>query len=332
MSTIDLLKAHGCSNDVFLIDGSPERLGLSGSDLGTFVRALCNRHGSLGADGVYFVDTDAATPEASYFNADGSTAEYCGNGLRCVGRWLLDRGGSGPIAVLSGGDRFEVAEVASPWAGVRNISVRGERPVRFMKFGGSGAAYSATTIPELHNRLRFSAFNGPNPHLVAVVDEYDESLLEVIGVAANADRGHFARGINTSFVLATMPADGTPDYYVRTYERGVGFTPSCASGAVASVATLVTQKIVAPNSRVLLRNNGGPLWISIDGDADNLYPTQAGNATNVYRTEVDVAAVIASGGALPIEVDFFDTEAIAYQHLFDDSVEHLRRHGVAIAA
>lgn len=66
-TTIDLLKAHGCANDVFLIDGAPGVFGLSGPKLTMFVRNLCDRAGFLGADGVYFIDLSSGRAVAQYF-------------------------------------------------------------------------------------------------------------------------------------------------------------------------------------------------------------------------------------------------------------------------
>ena len=267
MSRLELLKAHGCGNDVFLVDGSPEQLGFTDAKRSAFVRAICSRS-SLGADGVYFIDAQRTIPTAWYFNSDGSPAEFCGNGFRCVGRWLLDRFEQDQLIAMSGNDRFEVSRAEQLAPGVVSIGVASERPIRFMQFGASRSTYQAAPLRRYSPSRLFTAFNGPNPHLISVVDAFDEQELELVGVMANDDRSQFANGINTSFVLPGNPA--RTDFYARTYERGAGFTTSCASGAAASAAALVSLGLADAETWLTVRNNGGPLTIAIRGEKGNL--------------------------------------------------------------
>src|ERR1700728_4049487 len=88
----EILNAHGSRNDIFVAELAPGDFA-SETDLRTFVRNLCDRGGPFGADGVYFYDAAPAVPEAWFFNPDGSAAEFCGNGMRCLGRVILDRRG-----------------------------------------------------------------------------------------------------------------------------------------------------------------------------------------------------------------------------------------------
>jgi len=282
----------------------------------------------MGADGVYFIDTSPSVAVAQYFNSDGSPAEYCGNGLRCVGRWLAEKDDVDRTVVVSGGEKFEVDVLPPSSEGVHNISVRSERPVRLMRFGASGTTLRSAMVPELSRQLRFTAFNGPNPHLVACVENYDEDLLRSIGETANADRSRFAHGINTSFVLP-VSSDGR-DFYVRTFERGVGFTPSCASGAAAAAALLALDGLAPIGEPIRVRNNGGPLTITIHGDEDNLYPTQAGNATYVYAASVDVGLIV-NGSVKDFALEAFLDEMQAVDTLWWKNARHLEDLGVNIS-
>lgn len=231
--------------------------------------------------------------------------------------------------VFSGNDQFEAVILPDSAEGVHNVSIRSERPVRFMKFGASGATLRSTVIPEISSELKFTAFNGPNPHLVAYVNEYNEDLLFEVGRAADADRSRFAHGINTSFVLPAS-TDGR-DFYVRTFERGAGFTPSCASGAVASSAFLVMEGLAPLDEPIRIRNNGGPLTITIQGDEDNLFPTQAGNATYVYRTSVNIDSVL-HGELRHASLDAFIEEMQAVDSLWWKNARHLESLGVDVSA
>jgi diaminopimelate epimerase len=319
---LNVLKAHGCSNDVFLIDRAPETLGLSDVDLQKFVVELCSRRGSLGADGAYFIDDSPTIPRALYFNSDGSRSEYCGNGLRCVGRWLLEQRKVSTILVQSGSsadDTFEVSW-AEETSDVRRVKVQSARPVRYMKFGASMSTIQNEKLP-YSDELRFTAFNGPNPHLVAVVESFDETLLETIGVFANADRTRFLNGINTTFVLPIDKASN--EFYVRTYERGAGFTESCASGASAAVALLVHEKIVEPSKQVTIINNGGRIDVLIEGDEDNLYPTQSGNASYVYKAEVDVESLVSGQHPKVTNMEAFADEMMAFDRILTADLDRL---------
>ena len=86
----EILNAHGSLNDIFVAELTPGDFA-SDTDLRAFVRNLCDRDGPFGGDGVYFYDAAPAVPEAWFFNPDGSAAEFCGNGMRCLGRVILDR-------------------------------------------------------------------------------------------------------------------------------------------------------------------------------------------------------------------------------------------------
>ena len=89
----EILNAHGSLNDIFVTELTPGDFA-SETDLRAFVRRLCDRRGPFGGDGVYFYDASRTVPEAWFFNPDGSAAEFCGNGMRCLGRVILDRRGA----------------------------------------------------------------------------------------------------------------------------------------------------------------------------------------------------------------------------------------------
>ena len=85
----EILNAHGSKNDIFVVALTPRDFA-SHQDLRGFVRRLCDRAGPFGGDGVYFYDLAPAVPQAWFFNPDGSSAEFCRNGMRCLGRVILD--------------------------------------------------------------------------------------------------------------------------------------------------------------------------------------------------------------------------------------------------
>src|ERR1700734_14496 len=108
----EILKAHGSRNDIFVVPLRPAAFA-TGADLRAFVRALCDRGGPLGGDGAYFYDARPDTPSAWFFNPDGSSAEFCGNGMRCLGRVILDLRGTDSATISSGGRQYTVRRGAT---------------------------------------------------------------------------------------------------------------------------------------------------------------------------------------------------------------------------
>src|SRR5260370_24801937 len=97
----ELLTAHGSTNDIFVAAMTPRDFA-SEAGLRAFVRRLCDRAGPFGGDGIYFYDARPDVPEAWFFNPDGSSAEFCGNGMRRLGRGRLDRPGPHAAGSRSG--------------------------------------------------------------------------------------------------------------------------------------------------------------------------------------------------------------------------------------
>jgi diaminopimelate epimerase len=274
---MELLKSHGSRNEIFVAPVRP--CDLAAAD---FVRAVCSRDAwTGGGDGVYFYDGD----EAWFFNPDGSAAEFCGNGMRLLGRELLDTRGTDSQTITSGSSTYTVRRAPSV-SGVRQVAV--EMP----------ALTFITTVP--HPFEDFTSVQVPNPHVVAVVDKYSEEDLVSYGLSAVTA---FPQGANVSFLL---PLSAPDEVFVRTFERGAGLTPSCGSGAVASRAVYSRVAGVAPSLPVLVRNAGGVArsWISVRDGA--WHPVLEGNATEIFRASVD------SSGAMLTPPVFAADEEAAY--------------------
>ena len=116
----EILNAHGSLNDIFVTELTPGDFA-SETDLRAFVRRLCDRRGPFGGDGVYFYDASRTVPEAWFFNPDGSAAEFCGNGMRCLGRVILDRRGAETAEIRSGTRHYTVRRGAA-----RDVPRRGQ--------------------------------------------------------------------------------------------------------------------------------------------------------------------------------------------------------------
>jgi diaminopimelate epimerase len=305
----EILNAHGSLNDIFVAELTPGDFA-SETDLRAFVRNLCDRGGPFGGDGVYLYDAGPAVPEAWFFNPDGTAAEFCGNGMRCLGRVILDRRGIEVAEIRSGTREYTVRRGATTPGGVRQVRLEHpavdfepENPV--VKNRSPAVQVS---LPELDPALAFTAVTIPNPHLVAVIDKYVESDLVAMGEQVAARHELFPAGANLS-VLLPFSAD---EVFVRTFERGAGLTASCGSGMAAARAVYSRVGRADPERDILIRNAGGMATASLRVRDGQWFPVLEGNATFVYRADVDPRQLAQGDGdrePYPDEIRAYATQA-----------------------
>jgi diaminopimelate epimerase len=299
-----LVKTHGSLNEIFALEATPGAW-TSDAELREFVRRVCDRSTwTGGSDGIYLYDPSEPNARAWFFNPDGSSAEFCGNGMRALGRLILDLRGTDTEVVSSGGRDYTVHRAPSTPEGVRQVLLE-LPPLRFDDAG----------LPEPFGG--FTAVAVPNPHVIAIVGEYSEP--DLIDLGKRADEV-FPEGANVSFLQplndpAGVVSEGiapegpvsespvsespvsespvsespVPEVFVRTFERGAGLTPSCGSGVVASRAAYSRVTGLDPAQRLVVRNAGGVAAASIQVRDNAWHPLLEGNATVVYRAEVDLA-------------------------------------------
>lgn len=249
-------KYHGARNDFIILDA---RAGVV-DDLPSFALRWCDRHGGIGADGVLVVGNSERAPVSMrVINADGSEAEMCGNGVRCVARYLDERGE---------GARFDVDTIA----GIIRTDVieRGEVYLVRVDMGVPRIVSVDQTEPQS------TIVDTGNRHLVLFREEIEGFDLWSIGEATKSD-ARYAGGINVHLV----EVEGPSTLRVRHYERGAGLTMACGTGAVASaVASIVRGAVVSP---VTVRVPGGELTIEWDGSG-RVFMT--GPAVHVFDTAI----------------------------------------------
>ena len=321
----EILNAHGSKNDIFVAAMRPRDFA-SESDLQAFVRHLCDRDGPFGGDGIYFYDAGPQVPQAWFFNPDGSSAEFCGNGMRCLGRVVLDRRGADAAVIRSGQAEYTVRRGATTDEGVRQISL--EHPAvdftpRTAVVTGRNPLAEAR-LPELDPALEFTAVTIGNPHLVAVIDKYVESDLVAMGERVAARPDVFPAGANLSVLLPLEPAE----VFVRTFERGAGLTASCGSGMAASRAVYSVASRIDPERDVVVRNAGGMATVSLRVRHDQWHPVLEGNATFVYAAEVDPDALARGYRVAAAEREPYQDEGRAYAALEERNAARLRAAGV----
>ena len=323
----EILNAHGSKNDIFVAAMTPRDFA-SGAELEAFVRHLCDRAGPFGGDGIYFYDPRPQIPEAWFFNPDGSSAEFCGNGMRCLGRVILEQRDAGSAVIRSGPLEYTVRRAPGTAEGVRQISL--EHPAVDFSPGQPVVAGHPTLtteqLPGLDPALRFTAVTIPNAHLVALVDKYVESELIAMGERIAAQPEVFPVGANLSVLLPLEPAE----VFVRTFERGAGLTASCGSGMAASRAVYSRTGHAEPEQDVLVRNAGGVATVALRTHEKRWHPVLTGNATFVYRAEVDPAA-LALGSSASSGREVFTSDVAAYTALDERNAARLRAAGIETA-
>ncbi len=239
------LKMHGAHNTFVLVDERPR----TRDSYAALARDVCAPEGPFdGADGLLVVgDAVGAVAEMRIFNADGSEPEMCGNGVRCVARYLVDRGA---------GDAFTISTVAGPIVTkiVSHDPFEARIDVGPVSFAADG---TTETIEVLGRSWSFVAASLGNPHAVAFVDDVAAIDLDALGRAFNA-HARFPQGVNLHIARVASNEPQTLD--VRHYERGVGLTQACGTGAVASAAVAIVARGFA--SPVTVRVPGGTLRVA----------------------------------------------------------------------
>jgi diaminopimelate epimerase len=261
---VQFIKGHGTGNDFVILPDPDGTLSLTPS----LVADLCDRHFGIGADGVLHVVRSAKHPDAAglaaeaewfmdYWNADGSIAEMCGNGVRVFTRYLLAGGLAAsppspdglPIATRAG---VVVAVVDS-----ETIAVRMTPPRRYAT---STASLGALIVPG-------AAVDCGNPHLVCHVSAPLETL--DLHIAPGYDPAVFPHGVNVEFARpATEPVEGADRHVrMRVFERGSGETLSCGTGALAVGAVALADAGLAAGT-VAVDLPGGRLTVTHTPDGE----------------------------------------------------------------
>ncbi len=281
-------RAHGTGNDFVVLADLDDRIGLSEA----FVRALTDRHRGVGGDGVLRIGPGRGDAHVfmDYRNADGTVVEMCGNGVRVVAKHVVDHGlvDVGEVVVVGtrAGDRHVTVHrgpdgrVATATVDMGTASTEpsrvpfetdaGDLPVHELDIDGVSSTVSVVSMG--------------NPHAVFVVD--DVATADVHGIGARLqDHPAFPEQVNVGF--AHPVADDAID--LRVFERGVGETASCGTGACAAVVAL--HRLGHTTDHVSVRLAGGVLDVQIAAEGRVL---MTGPAVEVAHGELDPAWLAAN--------------------------------------
>jgi diaminopimelate epimerase len=294
--SLPFTKVEGLGNDFVVVDlrarsGSKEAAAVQDP---AFVRKVCDRHFGVGGDGVLAILPGAAgDARMRVLNADGSEAEMCGNGIRCVAKLLYETDAAlrKPVIKIDTGAGLLACEITSSGGHVEGVTVEMGRP-RFARgeipLAPAGAArVTREPITALDRTFRFTAVSMGNPHAVIFVDDPAEDLMALAAKygAALETAPTFPQRTNVEF--ARVRRDGEIDLVV--WERGCGITLACGTGACATGVAAAVEERLPRGREILVHLPGGPLGISVAADDSGV--RMRGPARMVFRSELDLGAL-----------------------------------------
>ncbi len=273
-------KMQGCGNDYVYVDLFRDKVP---GDPANLAVAIADRHFGVGGDGLILIGpSERADARMRMFNADGSESEMCGNGLRCVAKYVFDHGiaRTERLAIETGRGILSVAlEVANGKA--RRVRVdMGEPILEAAKIptllaGNPPIEQTVSYTPESGNTLAVTCVSMGNPHAVTFVPEITDRLVHHVGPLIERHEV-FPRRVNVEFVRVNSRSDAT----MRVWERGSGETLACGTGACAvAVAGVLTDRF---DRKVTIHLVGGDLEIEWGLD-NHVYKT--GPAVEVFSGE-----------------------------------------------
>jgi diaminopimelate epimerase len=270
-------KMHGLGNDFVVIDAVTQNVRVTAS----MVRRLANRTLGIGCDQVLVIEppTDLDV-DFNYriFNQNGGEVEQCGNGARCLARYVQDRqlSGKNPIRVKTMNRTMELhltndhlvqVDMGNPELEPAEVPFDAEQRANLYAIEIDGSNY------------QIAAVSMGNPHAVLLVDDVDSAPVEKLGPALEA-HNRFPEQVNVGF----MQVVNRQTIKLRVFERGAGETQACGSGACAAAVAAIQQELV--DSPVTVQLTGGDLTIDWPGESEPLLMT--GPAVSVFHGRIRI--------------------------------------------
>ncbi|MBQ7827263.1 MAG: diaminopimelate epimerase [Clostridia bacterium] len=256
-------KMHGLGNDYLYVYGEVP------SNIEELSTKLSERHFGAGSDGmIYISPSKVADFKMRIFNADGSEAKMCGNGIRCVGKYVYDKGYTDKrnltIETLSG---IKTLELGVSFGKVKSVTVD----------MGQAVPGKDMTLNIDDETIVLTPVSVGNPHAVIFVEDIGKVPLTTLGPKIEQHEA-FPSGVNVEFVQVL--SDG--ELRMKVWERGSGVTMACGTGACASATAAVQKKYCEVNHQISVHLDGGTLKILVDRENK---VTMTGPAEFVYEGE-----------------------------------------------
>ncbi len=280
---IDFTKMEGLGNDYIYVDCTKKR-SEEIQKLSKLAQKLSDRHFGIGSDGLILIcKSDVADFKMTMFNQDGSQAEMCGNGIRCVGKFVYEKH-------LTINTRLKIETLA----GIKYLELKIKKgKVYEVSVDMGEPILEASEIPVISNEtpvtnlmlnaydkdFKFTCVSMGNPHAVTFVDDVDNFDVNKYGSVFEIDN-HFPNKSNIEFVQVI----DEHTIKMRVWERGAGETLACGTGASASVVACVLNKFCNANEEVTVILKGGNLKIKWD---ETVYMTGPANIVFEGSTTIE---------------------------------------------
>ena len=276
MAEIQFTKMHGLGNDFVVIDAISQTIALTSQQ----IVAISDRHFGVGCDQLLLVEKpsdERAEFRYRIFNADGIEVEQCGNGARCFAAFVRQQGltantvisvetANGIIQLVIDGEKIAV-DMGEPDFRPESLPFLSDIQAETYNLMVNGAGYA------------IGAVSMGNPHAVMLVEDVDAVDIEVLG-SAIVNHEQFPNRVNAGF----MQIVSRDEIRLRVYERGVGETQACGTGACAAVA--VGRLLGKLEEQVCVQLHGGSLDIHWQGEGHKLIMT--GPAATVFEGSFDL--------------------------------------------
>lgn len=256
-------KMHGLGNDYLYVYGEVP------SNISDISVKLSDRHFGAGSDGMIYISPSAVADfKMRIFNADGSEAKMCGNGIRCVGKYVYDKGYTDKrrltVETLSG---IKSLDLGVSFGKVKSVTVD----------MGKALPSDEMTLTVDGETVVLTPVSVGNPHAVIFVQDIEKVPLTTLGPKIEHHEA-FPGGVNVEFVQVL----GNGELRMRVWERGSGVTMACGTGACASAVAAVKSKFCEVNEPISVHLDGGILKITVTKDNT---VTMTGTAEFVYEGE-----------------------------------------------
>ena len=271
-------KMEGLGNDYIYVDCT-KKTENEINDIVKLTPKISDRHFGIGSDGLILIcKSDVADFKMQMYNKDGSQAEMCGNGIRCVGKFVYDKGLTNKLNInietLAG---IKTLEMNIEKGKVSSVMVNMGRPVFDADLIPCVADYSTENVPHIKLHILDKDFDLTcvsigNPHAITFVDNVDNFDVEKYGKIIECDK-HFPQKINVEFVEVI----DNHSIKMRVWERGAGETLACGTGATASAIMCMAIGLTTKNEETTVKLLGGDLNIKWDD-----YAYMTGPAVNVF--------------------------------------------------
>ena len=276
-------KMHGAGNDYVYINGFTEKI--AKEDKPEWVRRVSDRHFGIGSDGAIFINpSDVADFEMEMYNADGTRSEMCGNGIRCVGKFVYDKGltDKEQFTVVSAG-KIKYLDLTIENGKAVQIKVNMGEPILEAKqvpvvSDSEQVIDELIYISETDESYNMTCVSMGNPHAVVFMDDVENLQIEKIGPYFE-NHCRFPNRTNTEFVKVL----DRNNVQMRVWERGTGETLACGTGCCATAVACILNGLT--DDEVTVHVLGGKIKIFWDRKSNLVYMT--GPAETVFEGEIN---------------------------------------------